>query len=144
MNAVEIEEEVFSLACKPFDSASFPYAFLEAFGFPSTTLKRLISGKTNKSDLGGVLLRNNIHILICNKGEVTKNLVSLKKSPANINSKVKFILVTDGENFEAENLESGEIIVCEYSHFSNYFGFFLPLAGISTVKEISDLLTLEI
>jgi len=62
----------------------------------------------------------------------------LKESPANIKSNVKFVLATDGESFEAENVDSGERIVCEYSHFSNYFGFFLPLAGISTVREISE------
>lgn len=28
--------------------------------------------------------------------------------------------------------------VCTYADFPNHFGFFLPLAGISTVKQISD------
>ena len=49
----------------------------------------------------------------------------MKESPANIKSNVKFVLATDGESFEAENVDSGETIVCEYSHFSNYFVFFL-------------------
>jgi len=41
MNAVEIEEAVSSLAEAPLDFEEFRYAFLEAFGNKSTTLKRL-------------------------------------------------------------------------------------------------------
>jgi len=32
LNAVEIEQAITDLAEQPFDAASFPYAFLEAFG----------------------------------------------------------------------------------------------------------------
>jgi len=39
LNAVEIEEAITSLAEQPFDSANFPYAFLEAFGNKETTIK---------------------------------------------------------------------------------------------------------
>jgi hypothetical protein len=65
MNAVEIEQAISELAEKPFDRYEFPYAFLEAFGNKETTLKRLRTGATNKSDVGGVLHSNNIHILTC-------------------------------------------------------------------------------
>jgi hypothetical protein len=41
-------------------------------------------------------------------------------------------------NLEAENLIDGETIATEYSEFHNYFGFFLPLAGITTVKQIRE------
>ena len=69
MNAVEIEEAVSQLAESPFNKDEFPYQFLEAFGNKSTTIKRLKSGTTNKSDVpGGVLQYNNIHMLVCNEG----------------------------------------------------------------------------
>jgi len=35
-------------------------------------------------------------------------------------------------------LTNGETIACDYADFANHFGFFLPLAGISTVQEIRD------
>ena len=38
MNAVEIEEAISQLAEHPFDAATFPYAFLEAFGNKETTI----------------------------------------------------------------------------------------------------------
>ncbi len=138
MNAVEIEEAISNLAELPFDAESFPYAFLEAFGNKEATLKRLKS--SNESDVeGGVLQRNNIHIAVCPSGEVNQTLNKLRLSPATAKSKAKFILATDGVNFEAEDLTSDDSpIVCKYEDFPNHFGFFLALAGISTVKQIRE------
>lgn len=103
MNAVEIEEAISALAEQPFDAQEFPFAFLEAFGNKAATIKRLRAGATNKSDIGGVLQTNNIHIKTCGPGEVTQTLAALKASPATAKAKVKFTLATDGEAFEAED-----------------------------------------
>jgi hypothetical protein len=52
LNAVEIEEAISQLADQTFDTRNFPYAFLEAFGNKeTTTIKRLRTGASNKSDL---------------------------------------------------------------------------------------------
>ena len=138
MNAVEIEQAITDLAEQPFDPAEFPYAFLEAFGNKATTLKRLRAGASNKSDLGGVLQTSNIHILTCDTGQVTQTLTALKTSPATAKAKAKFILATDGADFEAEDLNSGETVACAFKDLPDHFGFFLPLAGISTVRQISE------
>ncbi len=139
MNAVEIEEAISKLAEQPFDPAEFPYVFLEAFGNKATTINRLKSGNTNKTDIEGAVLQyNNIHIAVCPAGEVLKTLEKLKNSPATSRQKAKFILATDGEEFQAEDITSGETVVCTYKDFPDHFGFFLPLAGISTVKQISE------
>ncbi|BBP57088.1 DNA methyltransferase [Pseudomonas sp. St316] len=139
MNAVEIESAISELALQPFDMAEFPFAFLAAFGNKDTALKRLRAGNNNASDVsGGVLLRNNIHIAACEPGTVGETLKTLRASQATTKSKAKFILATDGETLEAEELVGGETITCAYSDFPNHFGFLLPLAGISTIKEIKD------
>jgi hypothetical protein len=138
VNAVEIEEAVSKLAEVTFDAAEFPYAFLEAFGNKETTLKKLRAGETNKSDLGGILQRNHIHIKACAAGEVTNTLRALRESKATASQKAKYILATDGTEFEAENLDDGEVVACAYPKFSDHFGFFLALAGISTVKQIRE------
>ncbi len=144
MNAVEIEEAISNLAEQEFDSANFAFAFLEAFGNKETTIKRLKSEKkgcTNASDLkaeGGVLQRNNIHILVSPEGQTANTLTKLKESPSTEKAKAKFLLATDGKYFEAEDLSSGETVACNYGNFPDHFGFFLPLAGISTVKQIRD------
>lgn len=141
MNAVEIEEAVSALAEQPFDAEEFPYLFLLAFGNKDTTIKRLraTKGSTNASDIpGAVLQRNNIHIATCSPGEVTRTLTALRDSPATSKAKAKFILATDGETFEAEELDTGETVACAYTDFPNHFGAFLPLAGITTVKQIRE------
>ncbi|MCV0370501.1 DNA methyltransferase [Filomicrobium sp.] len=138
MNAVEIEEAISKLAEEPFDAENFPFQFLEAFGNKETTIKRLRKGESNKSDLGGVLQTNNIHIAVAAPGEVTKTLVALKASPATARAKAKFVLATDGKTFEAEDLATGETVACAYVDFPDHFGFFLPLAGITTVKQVRD------
>ena len=138
MNAVEIEQAITDLAEQPFDPTEFPYAFLEAFGNKATTIKRLRAGASNKSDLGGVLQTSNIHILTCDAGRVAQTLVALKASPATSKAKAKFILATDGADFEAEDLNSGQTVACAFKDFPDHFGFFLPLAGISTVRQISE------
>lgn len=138
MNAVEIEQAITALAEHPFDPAEFPYAFLEGLGNKETTLKRLRAGVSNKSDLGGVLQTNNIHIVVAEPGAVTERLAALKATPATVKAKVKFVLATDGTDFEAEDLNSGETIACAFKDFPDHFGFFLPLAGITTVRQISE------
>ncbi|MEJ7691567.1 DNA methyltransferase [Daejeonella sp.] len=139
MNAVEIEEAISLLAEQPFVPAEFPYSFLEAFGNKETTIKRLKTGNNNKSDIeGGVLQQSNIHIAVCNDGNISEKLKQLKDSPATSKNKVKFILATDGNDFQAEDVNSGETVACNYLDFHNHFGFFLPLAGISTVKQIRE------
>jgi hypothetical protein len=139
MNAVEIEQAISELAEKPFNRQEFPFQFLEAFGNKETTLKRLRTGVSNKSDLGGVLQTNNIHIATCEPGLTSATIVALRTSPATTKGKARFILATDGETLEAEDLNSDDApIACAYPDFHDHFGFFLPLAGITTVKQIRE------
>jgi hypothetical protein len=139
MNAVEIEEAVSDLVGQPFEADEFPFQFLMAFGAKDTTLKRLRKGESNASDVaGGVLQRNNIHIAVAPPGEVGASLAALRSSPKTAAAKAKFILATDGENVEAEDLVSGEVLACPYLELPTHFATFLPLAGISVVKEIKN------
>ncbi|HEY8586371.1 MAG TPA: DNA methyltransferase [Rhodanobacter sp.] len=144
MNVVEIEQAVSDLALQPFDGPEFPFALLAAFGRKENALKRLRTGNSNHSDLRGtdvisaVLLRNHLHSAVCVPGQVEATLQALRASAANNKGKPRFLLATDGETLEAEDLDSGETVACAYSDFPEHFGFFLPLAGISTVKEIKE------
>jgi len=141
VNAVEIEEAISQLAEQPFEPEEFPYLFLEAFGNKATTIKRLRSGTSNKSDIGGILQTGNIHIKVCTEGKVPETIRELRDSPAtqNARNRVKFILATDGITLEAEDLVSDvPPIACDFADFPDHFGFFLPLAGITTVRQIRE------
>lgn len=139
MNPVEIEEAVSQLALEPFERAEFPFQFLRAFGNKETALQRLRAGNTNQSDVTeGVLQRGNIHIATCAPGAVDQTLRSLRASPKTLSQKAKFILATDGEAFQAEDMNGGGTVACTYAEFPDHFGFFLPLAGITTVEQIRE------
>ncbi len=140
MNAVEIEAAVSELASAHYDAAEFPFQFLAAFDKKEATLKRLRKGDTNKSDVpGAVLLINNIHLATCPEGQTRQTLDLLKASPKTFSSRAKFIFATDGNYFEAEDVTSAPEHIADFlPNLANHFGFFLPLAGISTVKEIKD------
>ena len=141
MNAVEIEAAVSELFAQPLERETFPYAFLQAFGNKQTTIDRLrASGKssTNSSDLGGVLQKLNIHIAVAEPGGTPRLLEALRASPATAKAKAQFVLATDGDMVQAENLASGETLACTWAEMPEHFGFFLALAGISTVRQIRD------
>ncbi len=140
MNAVEIEEAVSDLVQESFDAAEFPFQFITAFGAKKATVDRLRATKngTNQSDVGGVLQRNNIHIGIAPAGRVGATLAALRASPKTASAKAKFLLATDGDTVEAEDLVGGDVIACAYTDLPRHFATFLPLAGISTVKEIKN------
>ena len=138
MNAIEIEEAISALFDKPCEPETFPAEFLEAFGNKTTTIKRLQSAVSLSDIDGAVLLRNNIHLKVCAEGEVGSVFNELKTSTATAKNKAKFILATDGATVEAEDLSGDAPLVCEYQDFPNHFGYFLPLAGIETVKQIRD------
>ncbi|NJC28062.1 class I SAM-dependent DNA methyltransferase [Neolewinella antarctica] len=139
MSAVEIEEAVSNLATQPFDRENFPFDFLEAYGNKATTIKRLRKGNSNKSKVaGGILQRSNIHLAVCDEGQVADTLQQLSDAPETAKQKAKFILATDGREIQAEDLTSGDTLACAYADLEEHFTFFFELAGISTVKEIRE------
>lgn len=140
MNAVEIEQAITDLAELPFDAAEFPFVFLEAFGNKGAAIKKLRNGASNKSDIGGVLQANHIHIKTCDVGHVPDTLTALRdsKATATKRNKVRFLLATDGVAFEAEDLMTGDTVSSTYEDFPNHFVFFWPLAGLSKTKQLSE------
>ena len=140
MNAVEIEEAVSALAERPFDAAEFPFAVPRSLREQGNHAQAAAQGRVQQvRPAGGVLQTNNIHIAVCAPGEVTQTLAALKASPATARAKANFILATDGDAFEAEDLHDRRApVACAYADFPNHFGFFLPLAGITTVKQIRE------
>lgn len=137
MNPVEIEEAVSRIAEAPFNPGEFPFEFLQAFGNRDVTIKRL--RKDNRSDVSGaVLQRNNIHLAVCPEGHVAQTLNLLRESPKTQSAKARFLLATDGVTFEAEDRTEDEHITDVFTQLADRFGFFLPLAGITTVQKIKN------
>jgi hypothetical protein len=108
------------------------YAFLAAFGNKDITLVRLHSANTN-SPTGlplGVFKRNRYPYCSVSYRAVGATLLALSNKQTTFHAKIKFILATDGQTLEAENLTNGETNACDYTGFPNHFDFLLPLAEI--------------
>lgn len=93
----------------------------------------------------GVTAPNSSEILVGSRARTGRSVRLLMPGWTNrsnawptVRAKAKFILATDGAAFEAEDLTSGETVACAYKDFPDHFGFFLPLAGITTVRQISE------
>jgi hypothetical protein len=139
MNAVEIDQAVSELFQQPFDAAEFPFQFLAAFDRNETALKRLRTRNTNRSDVPlAVLQRNHIHIATAPVGQVDAMIATLRASPFTASEKARYILATDGVMLHAEDVASGDVLSCTWDDFPNRFGFFLPLAGITTIQAVKE------
>ncbi len=139
MNAVEIDQAVSELFQQPFDAGEFSFQFLAAFDRNETTLKRLRSGNTNKSDVPlAVLQRSHIHLASAPVGEVDAMIAALRASPRTSSEKARYILATDGVVLHVEDMATGDVLSCTWDDFPNRFGFLLPLAGITTVQAVKE------
>ena len=66
-------------------------------------------------------------------------LKRLTGSLATTKHKAKFALATDGQTIHAENLISDDPpLICTFAQLGDHFGYFLELAGISTVRQIRE------
>ncbi len=137
MNAVEIEQAVSDLAERRSTRPSFPSPSSRPSATRRPPSSGCAAGDSNKSDSRRRASDQQHPHRRRRAGEVTETLAALKASPATAKAKAKFVLATDGETFEAEDLESGETVACDYADLPDHFGFFLPLAGITTVRQIA-------
>ena len=97
MYIADIEEAVSRLGAAPFDPTSFPFDFIAAYDAPPATVTRIRNGSQNASDVpGGVLWRQKLHLLVCERGQVENALDRLQASRATASQRVQFIAATDG------------------------------------------------
>lgn len=135
----DIEEAVSRIAAAQFNSESFPYDFIAAYDAPPATVTRIRNGSQNASDIeGGVLWRQKLHLLICERGQVEAALEQLQASRATTSQRVQFIAATDGDEFAARDLKADDTIFCRFDELGDRFGFFLPLAGYARYKAAEE------
>ena len=100
-------------------------------------LKRLKAN--NASDVaGGVLRRDSLYMAVSAPGGAGAAFAALRDSPKTAANRVKFILATDGVEVQAEETATGDFRTFPMVELDRHFGLFLPLAGISAVRQIKD------
>ena len=136
MNVAEIEKLITALAEGEFEPERFLLNFVECFGAPDATVKKLAAGTTNKSDQpGGLWWRGKMHGVVCAPGDLDAAQAALWASPAHVkDKKLRFLLATDGQTLRAEDIKSGETLNCTLEELTYDFRFFLPLANYERFK----------
>ncbi|AUX68803.1 hypothetical protein CHX26_04115 [Porphyrobacter sp. HT-58-2] len=138
MNAVEIEEAVAELIQQPYEPLAFITGFMAAYGASATTITRLKEGDGNTSDLlDGILWKKWVHFQPSAPGQTSDALDAIEASRKTAQGKVRYAITTDGNEFAARDLKTGEALFCPLPDLENRFGFFLPIAGIDRY-EVAD------
>ena len=139
MNVVDIEESVQELVSKGFKPDSFILDFVKAYDAPKALIQQLKGGHQNLSDVeGAVLWRRNLHYKLAPKGKVPAVISELERSQATSKYKARFVISTDGEDFSARDLISGNTINCHFDELAVHFASFLSLAGIFIDEAIEE------
>lgn len=139
MNVVDIEENVQALVSKGFKPETFILDFVKAYDAPKALIQQLKGGHQNLSDVpGAVLWRRNLHYKLASKGQVAAVIAELERSQATSKYKARFVISTDGDEFSARDLVSGNTINCHFDELAVHFASFLSLAGIFIDEAIEE------
>jgi hypothetical protein len=136
LNAVEIEpisELADSRSTRP--SSRMPSSPPSATR--RSTLKRLRKGDSNKSDVGW-RASDQQHTYKPARRERWVQPHRPARQSGHAKAKAKFILATDGRPWRPRTCPAARPHRLRLPDFPDHFGFFLPLAGITTVKQIRE------
>ena len=134
MNVIEIEERIDEMLARGFKPADFIFDFIEAYGAPKSVIKQLRRGQQDAFGQAPVLWKRNVHFQLASEGQVGRVLTALAANKDTDKQKVRYIISTDGHDFGARDMKSGETLNCLFDELGVHFGFFLPLAGIERYK----------
>lgn len=138
MHAVEIVEAITELAQQAYEPLAFITGFMSAYGASSSTIARLEHGDGSISDLPrGVVWRKWLHFMPSEPGQIGDALDAIASSRKTSQAKARYAITTDGTEFAARDLKTGEALFCRLTELEKHFGFFLPIAGIDRY-EVAD------
>lgn len=134
MNVIEIEESIDAIVAQGFHPNDFMFDFFAAYGAPKSLIKQLRGGQQDAFGQAAVLWRRSVHFQLSGDGQVGLTLNALASHKETERQKVRYIISTDGHDFGARDMKSGETLNCLFDELGVHFGFFLPLAGIERYK----------
>ena len=138
MNLSQIETNVDNLI-NNFNSTSFIYDFLLAYGTPNSVIQRLKKGLLNSSKIEGeIIIKQKLFFKVVSTDELNDIIPLITKNKAISKNKIRFVIVTDYDKIIAIDIKTNEQFESKISELNNHVTFFLPLAGMekySTQKE---------
>ena len=123
------------------DQNEFIFSFLDAYGFPKSTITRLRKegDSRNVAENGDIGLRKQLYFRAVDQGEdLNAQLDALCESSVVERNDIRFVLVTDFKNLLAVDLKADERLDIEIQELDKNYAFFLPLAGYEKAVMYSE------
>ncbi len=128
-------------ACSNLNPDEFIFSFLNAYGFPTSTVTRLRNGGDSRNVAQGndIGLKKKLYFRAVPFGQdVTAAAEKLKESDAVARNDIRFVIVTDFETLVAFDLKSEERLETTLDELDKKYSFFLPLAGYEKAVMYSE------
>jgi len=138
MNIAQIESSLQKIS-KPFNTESFIYDLLLAYGQPKASIKRLQQGRLNLSKTQGEILWKKKLFFKCVKGEDLHSLIdNIKVDDKATKQDPRFIIVTDFETLLAIDRKTADSLDIPIVDIAKNFDFFLPWAGMEKAQHQNE------
>jgi type II restriction/modification system DNA methylase subunit YeeA len=127
--------------CSNLNPDEFIYSFLDAYGFPKSTITRLRKGGDNRNvgegdDIG---LKKKLYFRTTPAGtDLDAELDALKAQDVIARNDIRFVIVTDFNDLVAYDTKAEERLDTSLSVLDKQYAFFLPLAGYEKAVMYSE------
>jgi hypothetical protein len=136
----KIENNLIKLL-KNIKKEKFIFDFLEAYDLPKATISRLQKGDYNLSkNLNELIWKNKIAFIPIEKDkqDIHQIIDELSKSELPTKHKLRFLIVTNFEEFLSMDLKSKKSLDIKINELYKHFDFFLPLTGLEKSEILSE------
>ncbi len=128
-------------ACSNLVPDEFIFSFLDAYGFPKSTITRLRNGGDSRNVAQGndIGLKKKLYFRVVPVGQdVTAELEALKNSDVIARNDIRFVIVTDFDTLVSFDLKADERLETGLDELDKKYSFFLPLAGYEKAVMYSE------
>lgn len=128
-------------ACLKLNPDEFIYQFMDAYGFPKSTVTRLRNSDDDRnvgegSDIG---VKKKLYFKRVSQGaDIGEAADALKTSDAVTRNDIRFVIATDFKTLVAYDLKADERLEVAIDELHKDYGFFLPLAGYEKAVMYSE------
>jgi type I restriction-modification system DNA methylase subunit len=128
-------------ACSSLNPDEFIFSFLDAYGFPKSTVTRLRKGgdSRNVGEGNDIALKKKLYFRAVSEGaDLNAEAESLKASEQIARHDIRFVIVTDFKSLVAFDTKAEERLETSLSELDKQYAFFLPLAGYEKAVMYSE------
>ncbi|WP_286810611.1 DNA methyltransferase [Marinobacter sp. UBA2678] len=128
-------------ACSNPNPDEFIFSFLDAYGFPKSTITRLRKGDDSRNVASGndIGLKKKLYFRSVPEGtDLNAEADSLKASEVVSRNDIRFVIVTDFKSLVAVDLKAEERLETTMDDLDKQYAFFLPLAGYEKAVMYSE------